>query len=659
MFAKLAVRNVRRQLGNYLIYFITVAFTVALMFAVNNVIFSQQLLERAEAIRELSAGLTALTVFVSLIMAFVLGYATSFMLKLRKREFGTYLTLGMTRGNILAIFVLETLLLGIVALGVGILLGLFLYQGLMGIMTSLMEIPFEFAAYSLRGLILTVALVLGVFALSCVTSAVYLKKVSIHQLLHGDKVVEKSVRRPVSWGILTVFSLILIIVSCVAFSKELHASVFSGNSSGMGLFWSVFLLAVGIVLFHIGLARSAVGLLMKNKRLCCRGTNTFTLRQLSGKLASNSVMAGILAFLISFAVIGANVSFLQRFSEQVSLEKQYPFDIMLSRDSEGKSPISEQQGEELISQYAQIKEKLPYTIYESNNGYLHSFTRWTGNGYEDVRDCLISQSDLNRLYTAMGRQPVDLQGGFRILASQPQVQAYDFSAAQLTLGGKTYSYRGTCEMPFFASTYFMAVVPDEAVQGLTVRQQCAAYQLQDQKFDAQGLRQALTYTYEYNSASYGPISTERCDYGIKEYSRIIRYSSSAVFVLGALYLAVVFVFMAMAILALKTLSGLSEDKERYRVLFRLGASRRQQSQTLFRQTFSFFFLPFALPILLSIPTALICGQLTVLAGFEEHLSRVFANSGMIALVMAAIYGLYFTATYLTAKRNVVNSRPID
>ena len=131
------------------------------------------------------------------------------------------------------------------------------------------------------------------------------------------------------------------------------------------------------------------------------------------------------------------------------------------------------------------------------------------------------------------------------------------------------------------------------------------------------------------------------------------------FVLGALYLAVVFVFMAMAILALKTLSGLSEDKERYRVLFRLGASRRQQSQTLFRQTFSFFFLPFALPILLSIPTALICGQLTVLAGFEEHLSRVFANSGMIALVMAAIYGLYFTATYLTAKRNVVNSRPID
>lgn len=111
MFAKLAFRNVKRQVGNYLIYFITVSLTVALMFAVNSAIFSEELLERASAIAELRAGLIALTVFISLIVALVLGYATSFMLKLRKREFGTYLTLGMTRKNILSVFLLESLIL--------------------------------------------------------------------------------------------------------------------------------------------------------------------------------------------------------------------------------------------------------------------------------------------------------------------------------------------------------------------------------------------------------------------------------------------------------------------------------------------------------------------------------------------------------------------
>ncbi len=43
MLAKLAARNVRRQIGNYVIYFITVSLTVGLMFAVNGAIFEEQL----------------------------------------------------------------------------------------------------------------------------------------------------------------------------------------------------------------------------------------------------------------------------------------------------------------------------------------------------------------------------------------------------------------------------------------------------------------------------------------------------------------------------------------------------------------------------------------------------------------------------------------
>lgn len=40
MMLSLAFRNIRRQMSTYVIYFITVVFIVALMFAVNNVLFS-------------------------------------------------------------------------------------------------------------------------------------------------------------------------------------------------------------------------------------------------------------------------------------------------------------------------------------------------------------------------------------------------------------------------------------------------------------------------------------------------------------------------------------------------------------------------------------------------------------------------------------------
>ena len=96
MLSKLAMRNVRRQVGNYLIYFMTVAFTVAMLFSVSNIMFSDNLMRYTAVNKEVYSALISTVILISAIVAFVLSYATSFMLKLRKREFGTYLTLGLS-----------------------------------------------------------------------------------------------------------------------------------------------------------------------------------------------------------------------------------------------------------------------------------------------------------------------------------------------------------------------------------------------------------------------------------------------------------------------------------------------------------------------------------------------------------------------------------
>jgi putative ABC transport system permease protein len=202
-------------------------------------------------------------------------------------------------------------------------------------------------------------------------------------------------------------------------------------------------------------------------------------------------------------------------------------------------------------------------------------------------------------------------------------------------------------VPLLAYYYVAAVVPDEAAEGLAVQTRCASYDLKDGEFDVYGLHEALSYTVNQNGYTF-----ERCDYVIKEYSRLQSNSISAVFIIGALYTAVVFVFMCMAILALKTLSGLSEDRQRYAILFRLGTGEQEQSKTLFLQTFSFFFLPFALPMLLSFPAGIICSRLMELAGYAAQVGEVLTNTILIAAAMTVFYVLYFNATYLIAKRNI-------
>ena len=75
MYGKLALRNVRRQVGSYLIYFITVSLTVAMMFGLHNVLYSPQLQEFARTVDSMRTGLLVLSICIALVVAFVLGFA--------------------------------------------------------------------------------------------------------------------------------------------------------------------------------------------------------------------------------------------------------------------------------------------------------------------------------------------------------------------------------------------------------------------------------------------------------------------------------------------------------------------------------------------------------------------------------------------------------
>ena len=84
MFAKLALRNVRRQIHNYLIYFITVSLSVAMLFAINNLSYSEPIRRLAEKSNDMKFMFRTVIILTSLVTALVLGYAAAFILKLRK-----------------------------------------------------------------------------------------------------------------------------------------------------------------------------------------------------------------------------------------------------------------------------------------------------------------------------------------------------------------------------------------------------------------------------------------------------------------------------------------------------------------------------------------------------------------------------------------------
>ena len=132
MYFKLAYQNVKKSYRDFMIYFLTLAFSVCLFYTFNS--FQQQkevlsLNEMEHAILETTGiVMNFLSIFVAIVFAFLILYANRFLIKRRKQEFGLYQLLGMPNGKIDRILVYETVLIGLISLVAGMMLGIALSQ---------------------------------------------------------------------------------------------------------------------------------------------------------------------------------------------------------------------------------------------------------------------------------------------------------------------------------------------------------------------------------------------------------------------------------------------------------------------------------------------------------------------------------------------------
>src|SRR5574344_606506 len=132
MLFSLAFGNIKKSLKDYSIYFFTLVVAVSIFYIFNSVDSQNSMLIMSESKYEIVNTLVYLlhyvSLFISIVLGFLIVYANNFLIKRRKKEFGLYLTLGMSKKKVTLILIVETILVGLISLGVGLLIGLFLSQ---------------------------------------------------------------------------------------------------------------------------------------------------------------------------------------------------------------------------------------------------------------------------------------------------------------------------------------------------------------------------------------------------------------------------------------------------------------------------------------------------------------------------------------------------
>lgn len=664
MFFKIAFRNVRRQIGSYLIYFVTVVLVVALLFSVDNVVFSEPMAEVEEQLGSMiRLALFAVIFSLAVVVAAVLSYVTSFLLGRRKREFGLYLTLGMTRLQVLGLFLFETLFLFLFALGLGIVFGMGLYQVMMTVFTNFMEMDSAPFGYSAEGLLLTIAIVCVIFLLSSLFCLFYLRYAKIVRLLHGETGSKRAARLPVLWlgvGLLCVGG---IVFAAVLFEEWRRIGdyfrLFSQFLAAAAIF------SVSVALLHVGIAKSVMPLLLRRKKLAVRGTRAFTLRQLAQRQNRNAVLSGALAFLFAVAVVCTNCFLTETSILVENVEQRYPFDFNGEYYDWGQ-----QQGDlfdemlSIMDEYAGVEDAVAYTLYQTGdedteNTIGEEEERLVGLlGYEN-RCTFLEESVYRKLCAMSGEPAAALDDGYVICAGSlyfDELFLSDFKDLKLSIGAETYFCTGISYHTFLSesSAYFQVVVPDEAVKSLTPYYENLSVLFRSSRYDAEGLLAALGFKQVADErGNHIVVLPEPLNhFALKERERLIALKAPAVELLAALFVMVVFVLLAVALLSVRILAMLAEDREKYVLLSRLGADEGMICRSLFSQIFFHFFLPTVIPLLLGFLVAWIYRPMLIQWKMPAVFFVSLSQAAIVFAVLLVLHFLYLLLTYLVARRDV-------
>lgn len=528
MYLKLALRNIRRSVRDYAVYFITLLFGVAVFYAFNS-IGSQQILFDMEtsASRSVFDSTTYILGMFSVVVACVLGflilYANQFLIRRRKREFGTYLVLGMTPGHVSRIVLYETVLVGLLSLAVGLICGVLLSQALSFFTAALFGTTmtnYQFV-FSPDAFLVTLACFAAIYVVVALFNTITVSRCKLIDLIRaGEKNERGGVRNP--WVCLVVF------VASIAILAYAYEQLIENGLVMMDqpeFLRATIGMLVGSLLFFWSLAGFAVAVLTRLRGVYLRKLSLFTVRQIASKVntAFLSLWAVCVLLFFSITVFSSGMGLVEVFVG--GAERSNPYSASLdagvwygpdgSTTSSSGDPLERRaemeegapdrlaQAEsfnwdmaaalqeaapelwaETIGAWAQVSTySVPDMTYEPLVAAAeHETTDPASLRLDDlsrVREMpltVVSLSDFNGARALQGQEPVELAAGTCALANNmdmiaPLAQAVLAAAPSVTIAGETYELAGPLydtqlEDNAMAATAMVIIAPDEAVEAL-------------------------------------------------------------------------------------------------------------------------------------------------------------------------------------------------
>ena len=668
--SKLAIKNIRKSIKDYSIYFFTLVIGV-IIFYVFNAIESQTIAlsvsrRSYETIELMNQFLSTVSIFVAIVLGGLIIYASRFLIKRRNKEFGVYLTLGMSKRKMSVMLFFETLLIGVISLGIGLVLGVAVSQ-LMSVMVAnsfeadMTRFTFVFSPKAA----IKSCIYFGImYVVVMIFNTISVGKCKLIDLLHGDKKSERmSLKNPV---LCAVIFLIAAAILGFAYYRMIHILKMN-NAKQVG-----FVLLMGAVsTFFIfwSLSGMMLTLFRGMKGVFFKKLNSFTLRQFSYKANTMVVSMTVICLMLLLTIVLLGTAFSLSRSLNGNIKNLLKTDLYLYKgvDVSGET-IEEGAESEILADLAEngfgkenFSDIVDYYVYceegLTEKAYCGDYLEEIKKNYLFIRDenllMLIKESDYNEIAKLLGQKEIDLEGEeYAIVGNfQPAIDVRNKLLSEkksIIVNGHELSPKydkcivGMVSMIGTPSEEGVYIVPDDVLgEDMRIYERILANYREATDTEKAAMEEKLITILDALWDRDASIT-----YKTKEEMKDASTGLASMVTFISMYVGIIFLIASAAVLSLKELSESADNIKRYNVLRRIGTDEKMINGALFKQIGMFFIFPMLLACIHSVVGFKTASVILESMGAKQTVYSLMSTASVILVV----YGGYFVLTYFTSKR---------
>ena len=671
MYFKLAFKNIKKSYKNYVIYFLTLIFGICIFYTFNSIESQSVMMELNE--QKQSAFMMAeqligyFSVFIAFVLGFLIVYANNYLIKRRKKEFGIYMTLGMENGSLSKMIFLETLFIGAISLGIGVVLGIMLSQALSVLTAYMFQVDltkFQFV-FSPLGFKRTVLCFSIIYLVVLIFNFISVRKIKLIDLLTASKRNEKPTIKNL-WVSVILFLVSLGILG-TAYYKVIHDGIAFASFNALGL--PILLGCIGTFIFFYSLTGFFLKVIQGNKKFYLRDLNMFVMKQISSKINTTFVSLSFICLMLFLAICTFSGGLGINRAINADLKDLTKFDVTFwSNSGENIENLLKEKNID-ISNIA--KEDSNMVMYDSGVKYSNFLSKEgmtaMKNYFPVANDndiLVIGENGYNNTLKLLGKEPVNLKENQYLAVGnidemkkwvneslengnmdqmKKLVNKSSENGKKINISGKTLEpankkYENINLYNFtMKGDILIFVVKDSLLEGLKPVSSRFNMMLKDNsntKEELEAIRDQLVESQVYSITK-------------KEIYDNAAGLGATMAYLG-IYLGLIFIITSAVVLAIQQLTESTDNVERYRLLKEIGVDQKMINKAIFTQVGVYFMLPLSLAIVHSIVGLKISS--TIVGVFGN--ASIMPNIIITAIIFVIIYGGYFLATYLGAKKNI-------